>query len=246
MADDNTTPVFSLPTISKLRANVSRVKKIQIFLDWDDTIIPTSAYFYKYELGEKSIRTPEDFKKSVSKSVSLRVFDETLCKFLCILKELGDLKILTCSERGWPELTCGLLFPKSVSIISSIPIIYASEFRISEKVWRYGWSEAMFKKYEAMVSCLGKDTELLISIGDSDNERTAALKIRNDNFVPRVLVIKMTERPSGNILLDSLIFIGYWITHLIRAVSGKRDIYEIILEKGTQETTSPRILNKTS
>ena len=86
-----------------------------------------------------------------------------------------------------------------------------------------------------MISCLREDTELLISIGDSDGERTAALKIINEKFVPRVLVIKMTERPSGTMLLSSIMHISYWITHLIYAVSGKISIYEIILETDMRE-----------
>ena len=90
-----------------------RPKKIQVFVDFDDTLIPTSVYLYRLE--EKSImRNNYDFKKCISDSVNLELFDETLYKFLIMLKELGDLKILTCSDRGWPEMVCDLLFPEII------------------------------------------------------------------------------------------------------------------------------------
>jgi hypothetical protein len=213
----------SIPAISKLRVNINRAKNIQIFLDWDDTLIPTSMYMFKYGSGER--RSPKEFKEYLSEKADLDMFDKCLYRFLFTLNTLGDIKIVTSSERGWPELACGLLFPKSAEIVSSIPIIYASEF-----------GKDRSKKYEAMLSCVNKGTELLVSIGDSDCERYSSLKLKENNIVPKVLIIKLTEHPSVNILLDTLIYMGYWITHMVYTASGNKDFYEIILDKGMAVT----------
>jgi hypothetical protein len=211
-----------LKTMSKLRVNVRRVKKVQFILDYDDTIIPSSMYLYNYERERKTLN---EFKKCMSEHVNLEVFDECLHKLLSILKTIGDVKIVTLSEKGWIEMSCTVLFSKSSAIISSIPVIYALEFAIPRDKTAENLTNS---KYKAMLSCIDKDTDLLVSIGDSNIEKYSSLKLKENNIVPRVLVIKTIEHPTVNTLLDTLIHIGYWINHMVYVVSHRKSVeYQI-------------------
>ena len=97
------------------------------------------------------------------------------------------------------QLTYNLLFPRSSEILSSIPIVCALSFR-KNKDKKPDVTDFISEKFDAMVYCLNKDileTDLLISIGDSEIERCAILKIKQENLVKKILVVKTTENPSG-------------------------------------------------
>jgi len=221
----------------RLRVRQDKPKKIQILLDFDDTIFPTTSYtnskmkLEKLNTGRPSLGDCfDELKKNLlEEKVSLQDYDEKLHKFLKMLMKIGNVSIVTLSDKGWPLVSCGGLFDKSSSLMASIPIVHALEFRQDTR------DNMEILKYKAMRSCLEKDIELLVSIGDSVCEANSAWRLKNESLVPRVLTVKLSDRPSGFELLESLKLLYILLPHMM-TMSRHKD-YEVIYTLKTEDST---------
>ena len=172
---------------------------VQFIVDYDDTLIPTTLYA---NCGRN--------RKILSGKIDLKEFDNCLYEFLSLLKSIGSVTIITGSENGWTVLSGSDICPRSNQLLSSFPTIALGI--------RQGDNDAVKKKYDAMLSCINKDTDIIISIGDSEIELEAASKLRKKlQNKPKVLTVKMKVFPNGNELINSLKYLYYCIRHQIIA-----------------------------
>jgi hypothetical protein len=203
MTEEKDDSTFSIKIPSPLRVRgCPQPRHIQFFLDYDDTLVPSSLYM-------NCKRNMEVF----SRNINLKKFDDCLYEFLRLLMANGSVTIITGSENGWAELSGAIICPKSIQLLSSIPIV---------ALGIHQGDDAMKKKYDAMCSCVDKNVDVLVSIGDSNAERYSAWKLRDNYPIPKVLTVKMKEHPNGDEMILSLKYLRYWIIHMI--CSTTRDI----------------------
>jgi hypothetical protein len=243
---------FSASSNRSLRIRTpNRPKKIQIFVDYDDTIFPTTSFsFVKKRLERQRDKVSTDdciggLKELFSEEkIDITNYDEKLYKFLKMLMEIGNVFFITLSEKGWPLLSCEL-FPKTSLLLNySIPIVHALGFLQDVEQGLNHNEKANLEllenlKYRAMRSCLVRDTGLVVSIGDSDVEIKSAWRLREESLVQRVLTVKLKEHPSGLDLLETLKCLYRCFPHFVET-SGNNG-YELTLILKTEEEIQRRI-----
>jgi hypothetical protein len=161
-------------------------RNIQIFLDFDDTLFPTSfALKYGFDNLDKNF---------------MQIFDESLSKFLSYLLTISDhIDIITGSTKGWIFDVINKFCPKSFDLITRISIYYLG---------------GKSTKYKTMYS-IAKATrpELIISIGDGINEKESAIKLRNDNY--KAITIKLPSLLKGSDLIRLHRELQFILLHVI-------------------------------
>lgn len=227
----------------RLRIKIpNKPKKIQIYVDYDDTTFPTTSFLLakiKLENQRKKVSTDDclaGLKVICSEEkVNITDYDDKLYKFLKMLMEIGNVSFITLSEEGWPLVSCGGLFPKTSLLLNSdIPIIHALGFRQDKEEINLQLLEVL--KYRAMRSCLSDDTELVVSIGDSGAEVKSAWRLKEESLVPRVLTVKLKEHPSSLDLIETLECLYQCFPHFIEVVSGNNDYVKLtLILKGEEE-----------
>ena len=151
--------------------------------DWDDTLCP-SSHLSKLGIG-----------LGTNLSVKFEKLEKSIIKLLRIAITRSQVFIITNSETGWVRLSARKFLPGVVSILEECVIISARSSY--EKLFP---EEPIRWKYEAFKTLLTKDTECIISIGDSICERDAVrLVVKGSDAV--VKTVKLAHTPSIEQLL---------------------------------------------
>ena len=187
-----------------------------IVIDWDDTILPTSfvrgnfRVENSYENNLKSVLElcPDEWKE----------FDSFVSKFLLELSRTSILYVISNAEIIWIKLSSSILMPSTNQIIGQIErerrLISAKEFYFRAKQIPYqveNIEKTIFDWKSYTFGHVLSSYNMIISLGDSDFERTAL------NSVPNFREKEMIKK--GLKLLDSPETIELLLTQwkLIRA-----------------------------
>jgi len=159
---------------------------VLIFLDWDDTVLPTS-FLASHQLGLES-EVPMDL------AIAFEEYTKVVSSTLAILRKFGRVMIVTNAEAGWVELTCAKFLPDLVSEIADIQRVSArSEYEHRGFVGPMQWKTEAF--VAQMRNHFGDNDPAVLSIGDANHERVAAFhaaaRMRAD-----VKSIKLIEKPD--------------------------------------------------
>lgn len=130
-----------------------------IYLDWDDTLFPTTWYHHK--------------NKNTDAELSL--FDNSAHDFILLLQGYGDIIIITNAAMSWISEAKNLL-EKTCKILDKIEIISARD-----KYSKYSDNPADWKQlaFEHSVNSHNANSIFsVISIGDSDQERQAVMNLQ--------------------------------------------------------------------
>uniref|UniRef100_A0A7S4GQE3 Uncharacterized protein n=1 Tax=Oxyrrhis marina TaxID=2969 RepID=A0A7S4GQE3_OXYMA len=164
------------------------------FLDWDDTLFPTSVFRERGLLHEKSL--PEEL------APVLKGHAKKVEELLAALQELGQVIIVTGSGGDWVAHTA----KRFLGITTLPPSVSART--------QYGhlgedplvWKEAAFR--DALAS-LGTPTgwKNVISIGDAEVERQALCRVcaYQPTVIPKAM--KLMDNPSLDTLTKQLTFL---------------------------------------
>jgi hypothetical protein len=168
-----------------------------IFLDWDDTLFPSSY------LASKGYRLESEF---VSEEVlrQLKLVEAWVERLLDYLATKGDVYVITNAETGWVELSSAKFIPDLADRVKMLDITsarskYESMFPNSPLKWKF----YAFK--DKLITDLGpNDNVQVLSLGDSNYEREAAISVTKD--YPNICCksIKFQERPSVEQLLKQI------------------------------------------
>lgn len=161
-----------------------------IFLDWDDTVFPTTHYALrtKYPLSPKSLYSLET---SVLKTLQ-HLFD------VC---DDPRLVVLTNSRQGWVETTSKAVFPRLYAFIHHQAQIVSARalFEAKDPQHPVRW------KCQAMADLAARhmpdQVSKVVSFGDSDYERQGLKKVLQT--YPQVVgkSVKFSRRSSVNALV---------------------------------------------
>ena len=180
----------------------------KIILDWDDTILPTTVL--KNKVGTINITTgPVD----IIVRNSLRHHTAVAIAFLTIALQSGDVVIITAADMDWVLLTCDRWLPALLPIVQGMKIIYARSYGASYCNDPTKWKEAAF--YYELVHNGKLMYRGAISIGDSNYEREALIRVTKDLCLGKS--IKLLYSPSINEITRQLELICLWLSPLVRA-----------------------------
>lgn len=181
-----------------------------IVLDWDDTLLCST---YLSSIGCK-INDPSTHSIC---NETLKLLGDSVEQLFIKAMSLGRVCIVTNAENKWVQLSIHAYLPKLVPYIDKITIISArSTYGV-----KHPTDPSWIWKYHAMFSVL-KDAKMLVSVGDSMDERTAAVKL-GEMERREVRTVKFTERPTIGSLCNEV----RHLTTLLPELMTSKEMYHV-------------------
>jgi len=190
-----------------------------IIFDWDDTLCPTAWLDQQPEL-RPIFQGRTDLMAAVRANIDIfekiRGFEEVLKGVLTVALSMGAVGIVTLSQRSWVTDSARDLFPEVLPLLDETEIVYARE---QGGLGLCTVASFVEQKRHAMQQVIDRHSrrsgvdawECLVSIGDSDVERQAALALGEaavrDRAMNSFKLVKLLERPgieTLRTLLESL------------------------------------------
>lgn len=175
------------------------IKRI-IFIDWDDTLLPTSWLKSQGYEVDKPILKPELLNAQIE-----HVYDK-VSALLELYRQYGYVYIITNSETGWVDLSISAFAPKLSDIIGGLEIVSARstfepDFPDDPMLWKYlAMRDIIFSH---MMDSLEPVIEI-VSVGDDMVEREAAMLICKQLVIKTCKTIKLLSRPTSEQLVNQL------------------------------------------
>ena len=157
-----------------------RMDTVLIF-DWDDTLLPTT-WLQKSNLLQEEPRKQTDEQRDILDGISTSVIT-----LLTEAQKYATVKIVTNAQKGWVQSSCREFMPRCSALIESVPIFSAR----TTYEWLYPDKPYMWKILAFQIVTINYSQ--VISIGDTDAERLAALEL-HDSL--RIKTIKLEEMPA--------------------------------------------------
>jgi hypothetical protein len=162
------------------------------FVDWDDTILPTT-YLAQHNLSaEDAEAIPACF------SEELASYAEIVRDTFQHMRERGRVVIVTNAETGWIDMTCAKFLPALMNTLKEVEAVSArSTFEPLGYQSPAMWKEQMFAEKIAQHFGSSQNTARwnVMSLGDASHEREAIHKVaRMTGCMAKSL--KFMERPD--------------------------------------------------
>ena len=211
-----------------------------IFVDWDDTLFPTSELLAKALLHDSMTKQQPQLPDSVAGQ--LRQLEQNVLDFLTEAHKKGNLVIVTNAARGWIDQLTEWAMPRVGLYMerNHIAVRYARECVGSDPRDVETWKQATFcVEAERARARLSYPRPLsLVSVGDMPYERDAAHTVaRPDDTVK---TIKFLEDPTLRELQHELQALVQAMPQLTAAgqEAGITDL-EMHSQEKTQHGTAP-------
>lgn len=167
-----------------------------IFLDYDDTIFPTS---YLTNLTNKNIFTAV---LPLVVQLNLVKLDQLVVAYLQHLEKQGKLIIVTNATMSWVKDSSFKFLPMTYAYLKRVTIVSAADayqeaFPEKKEINGVEWKLHSMKKYAK-----GR----IISIGDSEDERNACIQLRSKFDVK---IIKLRQFPTLEFLIQEILALTY-------------------------------------
>lgn len=165
-----------------------------IVIDWDDTLLPTSHLDF---LGYDPKKNIDLYTKN-----SLERLEKSIISLLIMAKMCGKVCIVTNSQEGWVDMSCGLFIPNVKEYIKDIDIISARSLYENKHP-----KNTIMWKIEAMNDCVRKwfrSPDVVtdfISLGDSFGDRHAAKIVGKGLSISTTKSIKFANDPTSEQLI---------------------------------------------
>ncbi len=167
-----------------------------IFVDWDDTLFPTSELLAKALLLDTTSQEQPKLPESVAEQ--LRQLEQNVLDFLIAAHKRGNLVIVTNAARGWIDQLTEWAMPRVGLYMERqhISVRYARECVGSDPRDVQTWKQATFcVEAEHARARLSNPRPLsLVSVGDMPYEREAAHRVAKPDDT--VKTIKFLEDPT--------------------------------------------------
>lgn len=163
----------STPSVATKRGDST--KFFSFFVDWDDTLFPTTWAPYVYD--QLQARAKPDHKPTITAPCQneVAILERQVCFFLNTLKAIGRICIVTNASYGWVESCVQYVYPLLVGYIGSVqmPVVSAAALYAKQSNDMTQWKFLTFSALTTTTSCHGT----LVSIGDSLHERHALQRL---------------------------------------------------------------------
>lgn len=190
--------------------------KTGIIFDWDDTLMPTTWLIEQKVVVKRGSRDLLDPKlKKILTSLAQEVIG-----VLSLARQLGTVAIVTNAEDGWVQESAAIFMPELLPILKHLHIVsarhlYTKQFKSDPSIWK-----TLAFRDVARFLFKGAGKRQLISIGDGEFERTAAVDMgrRERDFVSKS--VKLYEHPNHELLRKSLRMILENIVGIVTTPKG--------------------------
>lgn len=177
---------------------MNKNNKTLIFIDWDDTLFPTTWYNNATNIVDNS-------------NLILKKYDNIVFDLLSKIKKTSEIVIVTNATINWINKS-GLLLQKSYTLIKdSIRVVsardkYILSYPLNPSIWKA-------KCFEKIIN--NTNYECYISIGDSEYERDALIRMYKKNKGIIFKTIKFIKNPSAQYLYNELMILLSKINNII-------------------------------
>jgi len=195
-----------------------------IFLDWDDTLLPTT-WVQKNQLIINGSKKPDAVQLEQLQAVA-----ESAAEVVRTAKQYGKVVLVTMAEQGWVELSCSYFVPSLWHVLSDVKIVSAMT----------SFSKPGVPPNSAELKYIAFDIELLnikvpsigqrsvMSIGDSQAERLALQRVTSGmSDWYHTKAIKCIQRPG----LEDLIGQHHILAAQLCAFAEHRGDLDVSLKK---------------
>jgi hypothetical protein len=194
------------------------------FLDWDDSIFP-SSWCNKNMINLNDIETIKNYK------LYFIELDKTINDFLLNLLNFGEIYIVTNANIKWIK-ACLNILPNTKKVImdNNIRIVSARDLYSDKLLSPTDWKINTFRdilndvieKIPQLTNC---GTFLnVVSIGDAHYEYIALLnlddyfKVKNKNINYLLKSIKFIEKPSFDLVIDQVLIVKKNIKTIVNKI----------------------------
>jgi len=191
-----------------------------IFLDWDDTLLPSSY------LRCQGLRI-DGAEPSMEQADLLRRAERQSARTLRTAKRLGSVVVVTNAEWGWVELSCSRFMPGLTPLLEGVKIrsarsLFEPQGVQSPRSWKHlafteelhGFCEAAKEK-----GCIAN----VLSLGDSVHERDALLRVTDDLPGCWGKSVKLIDRPSMDLFRKEHKYVNLCLKPIVQH-GGKLDL----------------------
>ena len=191
--------------------------------DWDGTLFPS------YEISnhvQRNIQRITEMKLDDYMALRMEQLYRIVLKIIQKSLSKGMVFILTNANYEWVDMTARKFYPEIYKMIETnqVKLMSASD------QFSYVTPVPVLMKYYAFCSLINNlqiEPQSIISIGDSNYERSAVLRldIKNGHTkcdISNIYSIKITENPSFGLLLKTLFHVYHFLDFAIQE-SGKND-----------------------
>jgi len=164
--------------------------------DWDDTLLP-STWVQKHGL-----RLDDESELNDTQRQELSEVADKAMETMRIAKQLGTVVLVTNAERGWIELSCQKFLPTLFPVLENVKLMSArTSFESMACVSPMDWKIQAFNSEIRRVFgddavCDPARRKNCLSLGDSNSEREALLRVTAALPNCRSKSLKFVERPD--------------------------------------------------
>lgn len=190
------------------------IDKALIFIDWDDTLFPTS---WMIAQGMDANTVSLEDKRYIQ---MLEGLSSAIIMFLARIKTLGRIVIVTNSQTGWVSDCIKRYIPSVAAILETIPVCSArSTYEFFTDIPEI-WKKMAFGR--EILETYGTDETRqrnVLSIGDGFAERLAVAKVKAENTY--VKSIKLYDAPTPSSIIRQLMFVD---ENLVKIINHTGDL----------------------
>jgi len=164
-------------SISKPVSSSFSPSQTLIFLDWDDTLLPSS---WVTSMGLR-LEHPAELPADVTSQ--LQTLENSVIHLINLANQVGTACIITNAETGWVELSCQRFMPRVYPYLSKVKVLSARSTYEKENNNPSEWKRRAFE-YEIR-RCFPDGTlskRNILSLGDSLHEREAVHRVTKYGF----------------------------------------------------------------
>lgn len=178
--------------------------EVLVILDWDDTLLPTSAIFAEGGSFQLHPDSPDSRRRDDGE---LRACVGAAVEILQAAKKRGRVVIVTNAVTNWVQVTAAEWAPEVAAELEGVVVVSArSVFEPLGFANPWEWKLHCFRRIFGSVSSTGTSgPKSLLCVGDSWCERAAALAVALDGDLQcSVKCVKLLEQPLVSELTTQL------------------------------------------
>ncbi|KAF4684761.1 hypothetical protein FOZ60_007361 [Perkinsus olseni] len=202
------------PRISAGDVSAGRGRQLLFFVDWDDTILPTTwLRGCKYltnsiaQMEQIVARQGGSVKLPSSVRRDLSVIEDYALDLLQKCCDLGSTAIVTNSSANWIPFTAKHYLPRLIPVLESIPCVSARPQlpdNLSAQAATCMASSWKTIKFQEMACAYNTDFDCIVSIGDGFAERTAVMELRDIFPKCTCKAVRFMTQPNIYMLRDEI------------------------------------------
>lgn len=196
-----------------------------ILLDWDDTLLPSSWLARRKSSSDARKSGQPESVNWVDKDTERLLGDvaNNACELIHTAAFFGRVVIVTNAEVGWVELSGNMYLPSVMDALRQCRVTIISARAEYESLTRQHPIQWKIEAFRVLLRSITPSSATcnVVSIGDSEAERTAVLhcvrekQLKNPSAGWLFKSVKLCDQPTPVILLRQLMFVKHILPKVV-------------------------------